>query len=275
MSKEKGVEMPNNQPATIYQKEPPTKMRGKKEIFRKAKNDPFWHLVADMFFFTMIENRFHSLKIKNQENFEKRNKNYATIVYAPHSNWWDGILAYNISRRVFKHKMNLMIEELNRFPILSLVGGYSVNKISAQESMKSLKYSVEILKNPKMIVWIFPQGIIKPPNSRPFEFQTGLAYIVQNAIKQYGGVNLVPLAIDYTFLREDKPEIIADVGEPIFIDSPIEDRHNFTKSIEDNFTQLCDNQLSNIKMGLVDDYTYIFRQRLPWYKKFEKWLKRV
>jgi len=259
----------------LYQKVPPTKVRGRKEMFRKAKNDPFWMMVADGFFYTMIENRFHSLKVKNIENFQKINSKYACICYAPHSNWWDGILAYTLCRKVFKRKMNLMVEELNRFPILSLAGGFSINKSSPQEAMKSLKYSVEILQNPKKILWIFPQGIIKPPNSRPVDFQSGLAYVAQNAVKKYGGVNLCPIAVDYTFLREDKPEILVDIGEPICLTEAKQDRHVLTRQLETTFTNISDLQLENIKSGNVDDYTYIFKQRLPWYKKFEKWLKRV
>ena len=77
------------------------------------------------------------------------------------------------------------------------------------------------------------------------------------------------------FLREDKPEIIVDIGEPITLTQTNGDRHELTQVIEENFTQLCDNQLATIQSGLVDDYEYVFKQRLPWYKKFEKWLKRV
>lgn len=260
---------------TTYQKVPPTKIRGKKEIFREARNYRFWHFIADRFFFTMLENRFHSLKIKNKENFDKRNKKYATICYASHTNWWDGLTGYVLCRKVFKKPMNIMVEELNRFPILSLVGAYSVDKSSAQGSMKALKYSVDILKNPNKIIWIFPQGIITPPNSRPFNFQTGLAYIVQNAIKTHGGVNLCPVATNFTFLREDKPEIVVDIGEPVTLTSSSSDRHELTRTIEEDFTAFCDSQLANIQKGLVDDYEYVFKQRLPWYKKFEKWLKRV
>lgn len=267
--------MTPKQAQTIYQKEPPTKMRGKKEIFRKGKHVPFWHFIADCFFYTMLENRFYALKLKNKENFKKCDPNYGCIFYAPHSNWWDGILAYNLCRRIFKHKLDLMIEELNRFPILSLIGGFSINKISPQEAMKSLKHSVELLKDNQQILWIFPQGIIKPPNSRPIDFQTGLAYITQKSIQKYGGINLCPVAVDYTFLREDKPEIIVDLGEPITLKDAKFDRHELTRELEEKFTKLCDTQLENIKNGHVDDYEYVFRQRLPWYKKFEKWLKRI
>ena len=258
-----------------YQKEPPTKQRGKKEIFRKSKNDPFWTFIADWFFFGMIENRFYSMKIKGKDNLTNANKDFPCIFYAPHSNWWDGLVGYNLCRRVLNKKINIMVEELNRFPILSLVGAFSVNKSSPQEAMKALKYSVEVLKDKKKVIWIFPQGIINPPNARPFNFQTGLTYIAQNSVKAYGGVNLCPVAVNYTFLREDKPEIIIDFGEPIILTTAEQNRHELTNQLEEKFTNLCDKQLDNIHSGKVDDYEYVFRQILPWYKKFEKWLKRI
>ena len=54
-----------------------------------------------------------------------------------------------------------------------------------------------------------------------------------------------------------------------------QNRHELTQKLQDEFTQLCDNQLENIHKGNVDDYEYIFKQILPWYKRFEKWLKRI
>ena len=97
----------------LYSDVPPTKLRNKDEKFRKAQNIPFWMWVADMFFYNMLENRFFSLKIKNEENYNKRNPDFSNIIYAPHNNWWDGIVGYNLCRRVFKTKIRMMIEEMN------------------------------------------------------------------------------------------------------------------------------------------------------------------
>lgn len=114
----------------------------------------------------MLQNRFYALRIKNEELFKKCNPNYTNILYAPHGNWWDGIVGYNLMRRVFHLRLRMMIEEMNRFPPFSRVGAFPVNKKSPQEAVKSLKYIVEDLNKPDMALWIFPQGIIKP------EFQT-------------------------------------------------------------------------------------------------------
>ncbi len=88
-----------------------------------------------------------------------------------------------------------MVEELNRFPLLRRGGAFSVNKKSAQASMKALKYAIDVIEDTKNALYIFPQGIIKPPNFRPIEFQTGLAYIAQKAAEKYGKVNLIPIGL--------------------------------------------------------------------------------
>lgn len=262
----------------LYSDIPPTKLRNRKEKFRKAQNNPFWTWVGDnIFFFKMLEHRFYSLKIKNKELFNTRNPNYTNIFYTPHCNWWDGVVGYNLIRRVFNLKLRIMIEELNRFPLLAQVGAFPVNKKSPQDSMKALKYIVDDLKKPDMGLWIFPQGIIRPPNYRPIEFQTGMTYIAQNIAKKHGGVNLIPLAVNYVFLREDRPEVLVEVGEPIIINGtdPKTDRHELTKQLQQKFSHLCDKQLCDISNGNIEGYRYLFKQKLPWYKKLEKKLKKV
>ena len=259
----------------LYSDVPPTKLRNKDEKFRKAQNIPFWMWVADMFFYNMLENRFFSLKIKNEENYNKRNPDFSNIIYAPHNNWWDGIVGYNLCRRVFKTKIRMMIEEMNRFPILAKAGAFPVNKKSAQASMKALQYSVEQLCNKEISLWLFPQGIIRPPMYRPIEFQTGMAYIAKNVVKKAGGINLIPVAVNYPFLREDKPEVLCEVGEPVIITDTNFDRKELTHKLEHDFEALCDKQFEDIRHGHVEEYEYLYKQKLKWYKKLEKRLKKI
>ena len=262
----------------LYSDIPSTRLRNRKEKQRKAQNRPFWTWLGDRILFRMLSHRFYALRIKNLEAFnERRNKNYPNIIFAPHNNWWDGIVGYNLMRRAFKVRTRMMIEEMNRFPLFALIGAFPVNKASAQEAMKALKYIVDDLKDADMGFWIFPQGIVRPPNYRPIEFQTGLAYVAQNVAKKHGGVNLIPVAVNYTFLREDRPECLAEVGEPIVIsaDEANFDRKEFTKKLQTDFEKLCDEQFFSFAKGEVTGYEYVFKQDLPWNRKIEKKLKNV
>lgn len=258
----------------LYSDIPPTKLRNKEEKFKPAKTSRFWLWVASMFFFNMLQNRFFAFRYKGAEDAVE--KDVPTILFAPHSNWWDGIVLYNITHRIFHREIRLMIEELNRFPLLRRGGGYSVNKKSPQSAMKALQYSVDVVGDMRNMLCIFPQGIIRPPHYRPIEFQTGLAYIAQNAVKRYGKINLVPVAIEYCFFRDNRPEVVVDFGKRIELsnDQPL-NRKDLTHMLEQALTQTCDNQAYTISHGEVSKYNILFKQHLKWYRRIEQRLKSI
>jgi 1-acyl-sn-glycerol-3-phosphate acyltransferase len=260
----------------LYSDIPPTKLRNKEEKFKPAKTSKFWLWVASLFFFNMLQNRFFAFRYKGQENYYDGDTNVPTIVFAPHSNWWDGIVLYNIAHRIFHKEIRLMVEELNRFPLLRRGGAYSVNKKSAQSAMKALQYSVDVVGDTRNMLFIFPQGIIRPPHFRPIEFQTGLAYIAQNAVKRYGRVNLIPCAIDYCFFRDNRPEVVVDFGNRIELTREnLPDRKTLTHKLEQALTTACDEQAQNISHGEVSKYNILFKQHLKWYRRIEQRLKSI
>lgn len=260
----------------LYCDVPPTKLRNKEEKFKPAKTSRFWLWVASMFFFNMLQNRFYAFRYKGAENYFDGDKNVPTILFAPHCNWWDGIVLYNTTHRIFHKEIRLMVEELNRFPLLRRGGAYSVNKKSPQSAMQALKYSVDVVGDLRNILCIFPQGIIRPPHYRPIEFQTGLAYIAQNAVKKYGRVNLIPMAIDYTFFRDNRPEVIVEFGQRIELskDKPL-NRKDLTHYLEHALEQVCDNQAKSISSGEISEYNILFKQHLKWYRRIEQRLKSI
>jgi len=259
----------------LYSDIPPTKLRNQDEEFKQAKTTPFWLWVGNKFFYGMLENRFFALRYKGEENFSARDETIPTIAFAPHTNWWDGIVGYNITRRIFGKEIRLMVEELNRFPLLRRAGAFPVNKKSPQASMQALQYSVEVIEDLNNVLYIFPQGIIKPPNFRPIEFQTGLAYIAQKALKKYGKVNLVPIGVNYFFLRADKPEVMVEIGKTITLDDATINRKDLSDYLAKTLEDVCDKQNSDISEGKLTGYKTLFQQKLKWYRKLEQRLKTI
>ena len=264
------------QEENLYCDVPPTKLRNKEEKFTPAKTSKFWLWVASLFFFNMLQNRFYAFRYRGKENYDNRDDSAPTILFAPHCNWWDGTVFFNITHRIFHKEIRLMIEELNRFPLLRRGGAYSVNKKSPQSAMKALKYSVDVMSDLRNLLCIFPQGIIRPPHYRPIEFQTGLAYIVQNAVKRYGKVNLIPVAIDYCFFRDNRPEVVVDFGECVVVDKDNTlDRKELTHMFEKALEKTCDAQFEEISKGDVGKYNILFKQHLKWYRRIEQRLKSI
>ena len=259
----------------LYSNIPPTKLRNINEKFRPAATSPFWLRVADYFFYRMLESRFYAFRFKGAENFYKKAPDTPAIFFAPHTNWWDGIVGYTICNRIFGKEIRLMVEELNRFPILRRAGAFNVNKKSAQASMQAIKYSVEAVGNTNAVLYLFPQGIIKPPNHRPIDFQSGLTYIAEKAAKKYGKVALFPIAVNYTFLRDNRPEILVEMGEMIELDNDQPDRKEYTRFLSKTLENLCDKQIKDISEAKFQGYDTIFQQKLKWYRQIEQRLKRI
>ena len=262
-------------PQHLYNNTPPTILRNREEKFRIAKDVPFWLFIADIVFPRMLANRFHSLMYKGHENLENRDKNHAVLFYTNHNNWWDGILGYNVARRIMKGRLRLMIEEMNRFPLFQYIGCFPVNKKSAQDAVKALKYAATTLKDPDINFWLFPQGIIRPPHYRPEVFQSGIAYLVEHAVRDFGGINLCPVSVNYTFLRQDRPEIVMEFGKVTPYYEFNQDRKEFCRQLAQDFEIFCDNHAKQIASGNFDGYRYLFRDKLSWWRDIERRLKNI
>lgn len=259
----------------LYSEVPPTKLRNINEKFCPADTSPFWLKVADFFFYRMLEGRFYAFRFKGAENFHNRDPKVPVIMFAPHSNWWDGIVGYHIVHKIFKKELRLMVEELNRFPILRHAGAFSVNKKSPQASMDALKYSINELGDLNNVLYIFPQGIIMPPNARPIEFKSGLAYIAEKAARKYGKVALMPIAVNYMFLRDNRPEVLVEMGEMIELSAGKIDRKEFADYLANTLEKLCDKQIYEISKAKFAGYDTLFQQRLKWYRRIEQRLKKI
>ena len=260
----------------LYSAVPPTKLRNINEKFLPAETSPFWLWVADRYFYGMLERRFHGFYYKNAEKFYlQKEPDTPIILFAPHHNWWDGIVGYNICNRIFKKEIRLMIEELNRFPIIRRGGAFSVNKKSPQASMPALKYAVDAIGDTNNILYIFPEGIIKPPNHRPLVLQTGMTYIAEKAAKKYGKVALMPVAVNYYFLRDNRPEVLVEFGDIIELTNDKPDRKEYTLFLSSSLENLCDKQMENIRQGNFQGYRTLFESKLKWYRRIEQRLKKI
>lgn len=262
-------------PQHLYGNTPPTILRNREEKFRVASDVPFWLAIADYVFPRMVANRFHSLMYKGYENLEARDKTKAVLFYTNHNNWWDGIIGYNVARRIMHGRLRLMIEEMNRFPLFQYIGCFPINKRTAQEAVKTLKYAATTLKDPDINFWLFPQGIIRPPHYRPEVFQTGLAYLVEQAVKNYGGVNVCPVSQIYTFLRQDTPEIVMEFGKVTTYYDFKYDRKEFVHKLAKEFEVFCDNHRAQVSSGNFDGYVYLYKKKLSWWRDIERRLKNI
>ncbi len=201
----------------------------------------------------LLSRKFDSIWVSNLDSI-KREK--PSIIYANHSSWWDGLLAFEISQTI-KADSYFMMEEkqLKKLFLFQKLGAFSVVRENARQAFKSLNYAVEMLKkNPRRTLWIFPQGKILPNDVRPLRFYRGLAKIVEKT----ENCRIAPLAFRFEFSGEFKPRIFVKVGTIQTFDSKKKvDSTALTQTLETNLTALLDELKNDIASGNTDGYEKI------------------
>ncbi len=141
---------------------------------------------------------------------------------ANHSSWWDGYLGMAANELRFKRDAYVMVEatQLARYGFFRWVGGFSVDRGDARSALDSLRYATNLLvTGPRRALLIFPQGTISANDARPLSFFAGIGHIARDIARASGACALVPLALRYEFIGEQKPEAFISAGQPLLVDA--------------------------------------------------------
>jgi 1-acyl-sn-glycerol-3-phosphate acyltransferase len=132
-------------------------------------------------------------------------ENHSVLIFQNHFSWWDGYWSYLLSRKVFKRKFYVMMDEKNLRDrmFLNRVGVFSVQK-NSRDLLNSLNYTSELLKDPENLVTIYPTGAMYTQHQQTFSFQKGIDRILMNETNNYSIVFAVFLVDYFGFAR---PEI--------------------------------------------------------------------
>jgi 1-acyl-sn-glycerol-3-phosphate acyltransferase len=138
------------------------------------------------------------------------NRAVPTIFVANHSNWWDGFLAFLVTRALGLGFQVLMeAKHLARYRVFLSVGALPLRRGRAREAYADLEAAAGYLE-PGVGLWMFPQGARRPPAERFLHCERGAAHL---ALGHRGPVRICPVAFRYAFLGEQFPEAFAFVGE--------------------------------------------------------------
>ncbi|MEP7038145.1 MAG: lysophospholipid acyltransferase family protein [Acidobacteriota bacterium] len=211
----------------------------------EANKEAWFEKIFAIYNRNLIKRRFHSLQVSGLDFLRNKNVEIPLIIYANHSSWWDGILIFEISRRV-KLDFFVMMEEkqLKDLQLFRKLGAFSVVRENPRKAIESINYAVSLLKNPRRTLLVFPQGEILPSDLRPLNFYNGLSRIIEKTAKVFA----VPLAIRYEFLGEFKPQIFVKIGLHELIEA---DQQFDSKSLTENNSNRLTNLLDELKTDIT------------------------
>lgn len=211
-------------------------------------------LFEALFYFynrNLLKRRFSSLNVINFNSLRSRNSSIPLIIYGNHSSWWDGLIAFHLSRQANLDSYILMEEkQLEKLFFFRGLGAFSVVREKPRQALESINYAVDLLKEkPECTLWIFPQGEILPNDARPLRFYNGLAHIIEKLDKCFA----VPIAFRYEFLGNFKPDIFVSIGDLELIEK-VGSKSELSQAFSLNLTRLLDKLKSDIINQNTDDF---------------------
>lgn len=224
-----------------------------------ARKSAWFERVFAVYNRNLLARRFEGLRVAGLRGLGERARGMPVMLYANHSSWWDGLVAFEIGRAASLDQYVMMEErQLRRLSLFRRLGAFSVVRARAREAWRSVDYAGALLRGTKRALWIFPQGVTAPNDARPLKFYTGAARIIERA----GGVLAAPVAMRYEFLEEFRPEALARIGalERIETDD-LFDIKTTTRRLSENLTRTLDGLREDILASKFEEYEELVAPR--------------
>ncbi len=177
------------------------------------------------------------------------------IFCSTHTGWWDGYMTFVCNKRVFQHDSYLMMEESNlaRYPFLTWVGVFGVDRAYPRKALATIEYITSILSRKRgASLWMFPQGVITHPDSRPLKLYGGVA----NIVRRLERCAVLPVAMRYDFLMDQAPDAFIHIGAPILFDMRTQraSSRDITAHIEEALTATADRLHADVVACSTGEY---------------------
>lgn len=160
-----------------------------------------------------LRRRFHSFRVLREAPAPQVGSR-PLVFFLNHSSWWDPLICLALSQIFYKTRASfgpIDAAMLERYSFFKRLGFYGVEPNSLRGTRQFLRTTRAILSSSNHAVWITPQGKFMDVRERPLRLQAGLgALAIENPHAAF-----VPLAIEYPFWTEPRPEILVAFGEPI------------------------------------------------------------
>ncbi len=167
----------------------------------------------DFYLGAYVPQHFNALRVAGGPRFPLDAR--PLIVVINHPSWWDPLTSILLSRYFLPrvdHYAPIDAAALPKHRILTGMGLFPVEQGTPRGAVHFLRAAAAILSDPNAVLWLTPQGAFTDVRSRPVTFKSGLASL----LKRLDQVTVVPLAYEYSFWNEPRPEILTAVGTPLF-----------------------------------------------------------
>ncbi len=136
------------------------------------------------------------------------------IVYCNHPSWWDPAFAMVMIPRLFAGRAcfgPIDAAMLERYGFMRRLGLFGVEPGAHAGAAAFLRTSRAVLSRPSRMLWVTAQGRFSDPRARPVAPRPGVAHLMA----ALPDAMALPLALEYPFWDESRPEALARFGPPL------------------------------------------------------------
>ena len=160
----------------------------------------------------MLAKKFNGFRILN-ETPQSVPAERSVIYFSNHPGWYDPLVLVLMAESFLPEHLAfgpMDADSLKKYNFMKKIGIFGVEKDSARGAARFLQVSRGMLATPGKVLLITPQGEFTDTRSRPVVFKPGLARLAADC-----GAIMQPLAMEFVFWDEPRPEILVNFGNQI------------------------------------------------------------
>jgi 1-acyl-sn-glycerol-3-phosphate acyltransferase len=122
-----------------------------------------------------------------------------------HTAWWDPLVILHLTTDVLHVDGYAMMNAANlaKVPFFRRVGAFGVDLASPADGAHGIRYAAKLLREPRRVVWIFPQGEERSP-FEPVVARPGAAAIARVVGER---ARVMAVGLRYLFAQDEKPQL--------------------------------------------------------------------
>ncbi len=136
------------------------------------------------------------------------------IICTNHPSWWDPAFFILLQILLFPERRGfgpMDSAALGKYGVLERMGVFGIEMDNRRGAARFLDSSSRILADPANVLWITAQGAFSDARERPIRLRAGIAHLLRRVPEAI----VLPMAIEYPFWNEGKPEALARFGPPL------------------------------------------------------------
>lgn len=184
--------------------------RGERAKAALASRSPFMVRFFGRAFERTLAADFHAVRLSRSGTRPAADAPKLAI-YLNHPSWWDAVICVVVAKRLFPtliFRAPIDAAMLKRYRFMARIGLFGIEQGTRRGAADFMTICREVFADPRNLLMITAQGRFADTRERPLRLEAGIAHLADIDAK----ISFVPLAVEYCFWAERKPELLLRFG---------------------------------------------------------------